>query len=187
MAVQIETLARIKKWIKDYRSNKAITFNNTNPQRPYAIVHETNSVTIDLKKIKDFIAYIDDQNRNNPNGILPDQDNQINAIRFYIVRQNDILDSEGNGRTEIFKDLAGISQTQLSLLALPVVRYRWDPAINYDRFGRPVLPTPRIYQAVKGRDYLPDATKIRCLYAASPISEHTGLCPYNCDETLDGD
>jgi hypothetical protein len=53
MPVQRESLARIKNWIKNYLKSKVH-------------IRETNSVVIDLEKIKRFIVHIDQINRGRP-------------------------------------------------------------------------------------------------------------------------
>lgn len=215
---QLLKLTTIQKWIKDYTRQKYLP-------------NETNSVTIDLEKIKDFISYIDGQNlqieRDNiqidakniqiqrQNANLPVRDQKklephkpkINAIRFYLTRQNNI--SEKNVVAGIVNDNLNITddetraltvaerrmtlffdnnfnpQTQISLLGLPV--------LNYNTSNKPNIATvrnlvrfreaPAIGQWWTGEDYKPDINQVHCLYARDISSEHTGLCPYNCDGT----
>jgi uncharacterized UPF0160 family protein len=166
MAVQRELFSTIKKWIKSYRTSK---FH----------IRETNSVVIDLDKIRTFISHIDQINSDRATR------KQINGVRFYFVRQNDYFvnhpndNTDGNNTREIvFKDNNGIDQTQISLLALPVINYR----VQSRAF---VGEDEGIAEAIKALKFEDRDIMVDCLYAASTRSEHTGLCPYNCAGTID--
>lgn len=195
---QVLNLTTIKKWIRDYRQNKQL-------------VNETNSVTIDLEKIKEFISYIDEQNNQTQTASQTQQGSQskINAVRFYLTRQNNIsdvnvlydksindnLDDRNNKlkiqqrRMTVFFDKDFQPQSQISLLAVPVLNYRQEyrPSNEYiERLNEFRQHTNKEDSWWVGEDYRPDTEQIHCLYARHYSSEHSGLCPYNCDGTEDG-
>lgn len=184
MPVQRESFKRIKSWIKNYRKSK---FH----------IRETNSVVIDLNKIRRFLAYIDATNRRRV------AEKQINGIRFYLVRQNDYFVNHSNDGTDqnntreiVFRDNTGTDQTQISLLGLPVINYHVK-CVNENHPNTPhTLLDDCLGEFVGYDEGLEDAiaaasrgndVMMNCLYAASNQSEHTGLCPYNCDGTMDGE
>lgn len=196
---QLLNLTTIKKWIRDYRQNKQLA-------------NETNSVTIDLEKIKEFISYIDAQNQAIDAANQSQQWKQvaINAIRFYFTRQNNIADKNKNADGTINDNLSGDNnnlevherrmtlfynkefepQSQISLLALPVINYNHEPRPENEYTKK--LDNFRQHNTREeywwcGKDYIPNNDEIHCLYARDAVSEHSGLCPYNCDGTMDGE
>ena len=190
---QLLNLTTIKKWIKDYRRHKQLP-------------NETNCVTIDLVKIKEFIAYIDEQNEINAKQA---NNQQINAVRFYLTRQNNISEKNvvnGNiddnitdtnsllevqeRRMTVFFDDNFEPQTQISLLALPVLNYKIE--VRPDNKYTNCLNKFRQHTTNEegwwvGKDYRPNESEVHCLYARNALSEHSGMCPYNCDGVENGD
>lgn len=119
---------------------------------------ETRNVVFKLEDFKDLISQCD----NHPKA------KEINGIRIYLVRQND----HSNGtRDKVFRD-----QTQISLIAVPTLNYSDNEFDDDDK----LIPSK------DGCDLIENDT-IMCIYPSSPNHEHSGLCPYNCQGSLNDD
>jgi hypothetical protein len=95
----------------------------------------------------------------------------------------------------VFKDNTGTDQTQISLLGLPVINYHVE-CVNKAHGNVPHrdIPGECLREFVGVDEGIEEAMAqvatgvepmVACLYAASALSEHTGLCPYNCKDTID--
>lgn len=123
-----------------------------------SLKRETKNVVINLSDIQDLIDYCNGH----------DQKSKINALRFYFVRQNDL----GTNRDIVFDD-----QTQISLVAVPVLDYTDN---EFDADGKLLNPEG-------GYDVIEKTTDGDEVFAVYPIStnhEHSGLCPYNCKGSI---
>jgi hypothetical protein len=119
---------------------------------------ETRNVVFKLEDFKDLIS----QCENHPKA------KEINGIRIYLVRQNEHSNST---RDKVFRD-----QTQISLIAVPVLNYRDN---EFDKDGK-LIPSGN------SCDLIEDDSIIG-IYPFSPDHEHSGLCPYNCEGSLNDD
>lgn len=157
--MKLEPVTRVAQWIRDYVSTRTHR-------------RETMNVVFELKQLRDFISYIDHQNIRLCDTGNTNESDEINAVRFYFVRQNDIVDltpENGNDRRDpVFIDERGQKQTQISLVAVPVLNYYRNTARH----------------TFDGTDYDAGNDNVHCIYPYSNLSEHTGLCPYNCKGSL---
>lgn len=165
MSLQIVPLKRLKKWIKDYVDSR---------------IHgrETMNIVLELNQLKEFIRFIDTHNNQlEHSDPMHVSEKAINAVRFYFVRQNDIEDTtpEDNNthRDPVYFDANDNPQTQISIVGVPVINHRWAPYPDYPGYMHQV-----------GKDYIGDKKKVPCVYPSGPYSEHTGMCPYNCTDSL---
>lgn len=120
-----------------------------------AIGRETKNVVFFLEDLKEMIAYCE----NHPNT------SEINAVRLYLVRQN-----------EFDRDLLSNGQSQISIVATPVLNY------SDNEFG----PDDKLSNPSGGNDVLDgkDLDEVFAVYPLSSTHEHSGLCPYNCKGSL---
>lgn len=141
-------LDQLQEWIANYDDN--VTYEN-NPEG----YKETRNVVFALQDLEALVAHC----KTNA---------QVNAVRFYLVRQNDYA----NGTRHIIFD----NQTQISLVAVPVLEFENN---GEDANGNPTIPTG------KCKDWITN-NAVTCIYPNQtlPLTEHGGLCPYNCEGSL---
>lgn len=142
--------ASLQTWVDDYKE--------TTPLR------ETKNVLIVLDEL---ISFVDEIKKLNTNGA------NINAVRAYFVRQDDLKNKNGIAREKITGN-----HSQISIAVLPVIKYARS---DYkDKKGV-------THKYGGAEDYFDkNDDTILCLTPGDKATdhEHTGLCPYNCGDSL---